>query len=138
MARIQSHRDLLAWQKAMILGLALYEATRGFPDHERYGLTSQIRRAGVSVPSNIAEGYGRASTTDYLRFLRMARGSLFEIDTQLLFAVRLGYIAETKHRELSEQCRECGRILAGLIRSIEKTSDGDEHGPDAQCPLPDA
>jgi four helix bundle protein len=111
------------------LGLLIYATTGIFPDHERFGLTNQLRRAGVSVSSNIAEGYGRGSTADYLRFLRVARGSLFEIDTQLLFAVRLGYLSEEKHGIVSELCRESGRILAGLIRSIEESdsSPGAQH-----------
>lgn len=86
MTEIRSHRDLIAWQKAVDLGLEVYRLTRSFPDAERFGLISQLRRAGVSVSSNIAEGYGRGTTADYLRFLRAARGSLYEIDTQLCSA----------------------------------------------------
>ncbi len=119
MADIRSHRDLVAWQKAFELGLMLYKIVGAFPDHERFGLTSQMRRAAVSVPSNIAEGYGRASTADYLRFLKVARGSLFEIDTQLLFAVRLEYVTKETYTNVLEQCRTCGKVLAGLIRAIE-------------------
>lgn len=120
--RIQSHRDLVAWQKAFGLGLAIYEATGCFPADERFGLTSQLRRASVSVACNIAEGYGRGSTADYLRFLRVARGSLYEIDTQLLLALKLGYLAQDIHQSLNNQLDECGRVLAGLIRSIEEAS----------------
>ncbi len=124
MSEIKSHRDLIAWQRAVELGLDIYSLTQKFPDVERFGLTSQLRRAGVSVASNVAEGFGRQSTAEYLRFLRIARGSLFEIDTQLLFAARLGYVEESKHRDVTERCSECGRILAGLIRSIEGTHQG--------------
>jgi four helix bundle protein len=119
MSEIRSHRDLVAWQKAVELGLELYALTRDFPDAERFGLVSQLRRAGVSVASNIAEGYGRGTTADYIRFLRAARGSLYEIDTQVLFAARLGYLKETDRDSLTERVNECGRILAALIRSLE-------------------
>ncbi|GMV27252.1 MAG: four helix bundle protein [Phycisphaerae bacterium] len=124
MKAIESHRDLVAWQKAVDFGLLLYAITSRFPDHERFGLTSQLRRAGVSAASNIAEGYGRGRTNDYLRFLSMARGSLCEIDTQLAFALRLGFIDDAMYSDATMKCRECGRILAGLIRSIEETTHG--------------
>lgn len=76
-------------------------------------------RSAISVASNIAEGYGRGSSQDYIRFLRIARGSLYEMDTQLLFALRLGYLAPDQHETLQSEVDECGRILAGLIRSLE-------------------
>lgn len=120
MSEIRSHRDLVAWQKAVEFGLLVYEVTKAFPSDERFGLTSQMRRGTVSVASNIAEGYGRGSTSDYLRFLRVARGALFEVDTQLIFAVRLGLVSQEKFAEIESKCKECGRILAGLIRSIEE------------------
>lgn len=117
---IKSHRDLVVWQKAVELGLAVYDATQRFPGDERFGLTNQLRRASVSIASNIAEGYGRGTTDDYARYLRVARGSLFEVDTQLLFAVRLGYLSETTHHQLDEALRECSRLLAGLLRSLAR------------------
>ncbi|MCC6228504.1 MAG: four helix bundle protein [Phycisphaerales bacterium] len=120
MNEIRSHRDLVAWQKAVEFGLLVYEVTKSFPSDERFGLTSQMRRGTVSVASNIAEGYGRGSTSDYLRFLPVARGALFEVDTQLIFAVRLGLVSQEKFDEIESKCKECGRILAGLIRSIEE------------------
>jgi four helix bundle protein len=89
---IRSYRDLVAWQQARILVKATYVATKLFPKEETYGLTQQIRRAAVSVPSNIAEGYGRGSRKDYVRFLLTARGSLYELQTQLLLAQDLGYL----------------------------------------------
>jgi four helix bundle protein len=116
---IRSHRDLVAWQKAFELGLSIYRLTQKFPDAERFGLISQLRRGSVAVASNIAEGYGRGTTQDYIRFLRVARGCLYELDTQLLFAVKLEYTTELSYREIHEQLNECGRILAGLIRSLE-------------------
>lgn len=119
MSEIRSHRDLIAWQKAVDLGLEIYRLTKQFPDSERFGLVSQLRRAGVSIASNIAEGYGRGTTADYIRFLRAARGSLYEVDTQLLFGVRLEYLAATEYAAALERVNECGRILAALIRSLE-------------------
>lgn len=118
-APINSHRDLVVWQRAVQLSLDVYAATKCFPDAERFGLTNQLRRASVSIASNIAEGYGRGSTSDYVRFLRNARGSLYEIDTQLLIASRLEYLAGALYEGLLQQVNECGRVLAGLIRSID-------------------
>jgi four helix bundle protein len=123
MSEIRSYRDLIAWQKAFSVGLTVYELTRALPEHERFGLVSQLRRGAVSVASNIAEGYGRQSTQDYTRFLRVARGCLYEIETQLLFAVEFGYIARDRFEEVSGQLAECGRVLAGLIRSLERTNE---------------
>ncbi len=118
-SEIRSHRDLIVWQRAIDLVTAVYRVSQSFPASEQYGLTSQVRRAAVSVPSNIAEGYGRGTSQDYLRFLRMARGSLFEIDTQLLIAMNLGILSESRYEELDAHMTEVGRVLAGLIKSIE-------------------
>ena len=123
MEGIRSHRDLQAWQKSSKLALSIYRITSRFPRDERFGLTIQLRRAVVSVPSNIAEGYGRGSRQDYLRFLRMARGSLYEVDTQLLLAAELGYLTGDAHDQVQAGVDEVGRIIAGLIRSIENTQD---------------
>ena len=117
--QVKSYRDLIAWQKAFALGLDVYLLTKRLPEHEKFGLVSQLRRGAVGIASNIAEGYGRQSTSDYIRFLRIARGCLYEMDTQLLFAVRLGYVEAQECGSLLEQLNECGRILAGLIRSLE-------------------
>lgn len=119
---IRSYRDLIAWQKSFSLGLDVYRLTRELPDAERFGLISQLRRGAVAVPSNIAEGYGRQSTADYIRFLRVARGCLYEMDTQLLFVVELGYIEAQRCAELQDRLNECGRVIAGLIRSLEARS----------------
>lgn len=116
---INSHRDLVAWQKAVGLVKEVYRVTALLPSDERFGLTSQVRRAAVSVPSNIAEGYGRGSTADYVRFLRSSRGSLYEVDTQLFLAVELQFIAQAQYAAILELINECGRILAALIRSLE-------------------
>lgn len=117
---ITSYRDLIAWQRAFDIGLELYDATSPFPKSEQYGLTSQIRRAAIAIASNIAEGYGRGRTADYLRFLRIARGSIYEVDTQLLFAHKLDLIDRERHVRLLELLNEAARVLAGLIRSIER------------------
>jgi four helix bundle protein len=97
----------------------VYRATATFPPDERFGLASQLRRAAVAVPSNIAEGYGRGSTQEYLRFLRIARGPLYEVETQLAIATRLGLANDTVCDDSLNATNECGRILAGLIKSIE-------------------
>ena len=117
-SEIQSYRDLIAWQKAFKLGLMIYRLTKQFPDEERFGLISQLRRASVSVPSNIAEGYGRQSRNEYVRFLKIGRGSLYEIDTQLLFAVELQYVSHEMYDQTKSLLDECSRVLGGLIRSL--------------------
>lgn len=119
MSEIRSHRDLVAWQRAMDLAERVYSVTAAFPDVERFGLISQLHRASVSVPSNIAEGYGRGTIPDYIRFLRAARGSLGEIDTQMPLSARLGFITMPVYDRFLETANEVGRILAALIRSLE-------------------
>lgn len=115
----QSYRDLIAWQKAMQLVTNIYQSTQEFPKEERYGLTNQLRRAAVSVPSNIAEGQARFSQKEFKHFLSQARGSLVEIETQLLISKSLGYLSETSTRVLMDAASELGRILNGLIASIK-------------------
>ena len=124
---ITSYQDLTAWQKAFQLGLEVYRVSGDFPPDERFGLISQIRRSAVSVASNIAEGFGRGSAKDYLRFLRTARGSLYEVETQLLFSVELGYVERERHAEVRRGVEEVGRLLGGLIRSIEHRERGTQH-----------
>ncbi len=119
----QSFEDLIAWQKAIDLVAEIYAATRLWPKEELYGLTSQIRRAAVSVPSNIAEGQGRRGVGDFRRFLAIARGSLAEVETQLVIAARLGYCSADATRALREQAAEVGRLLSGLIRSLSERSN---------------
>ncbi|MGP1347464.1 MAG: four helix bundle protein [Phycisphaerales bacterium] len=119
--RIKSYRDLVAWQKAFSLGLAVHRMTGSFPKEERFGLTSQLRRNAVSVASNIAEGYGRGTKIDYIRFLRIARGSLYEMETQLMFASEFGYAEPAGVTALVDQSRECGRVIAGLISAVDRS-----------------
>ena len=115
----RSYRELVVWQKAMKFVGAIYEATRNFPTEERYGLTNQLRRAAVSVPSNIAEGQARFSQKEFHHFLSIARGSLAEIETQLFLAKELGYLSATKCASLIANADELGRILNGLIAAIK-------------------
>jgi len=112
------YRDLVAWQKSMALAEAVYRETAAFPVDERYGLTAQMRRAAVSVPSNIAEGQGRHSSDDeFLRFLGIAHGSLCELDTQLELASRLRLLTPEATERVRPVSEEVGRVLNGLIRS---------------------
>ena len=122
---IKSYRDLIAWQRAMEFVTAVYQATAKFPRDEIYGLTSQLRRSAVSVPSNIAEGHGRQTTRDFINFLSIAYGSLNEAQTQVLIANRLGYLDSEECRELESLSAEAGRLINGLSRSLsEKLEQG--------------
>ncbi len=114
----KSYRDLIAWQKAMDIVVAVYEVTTCFPKDEVYGLTSQLRRAAVSVPSNIAEGQGRHGEAEFRHFLRQSIGSLMEVETQVLIAERLRYLEAATSRELLSSAAELGKILNGLIKSL--------------------
>lgn len=114
----RSYKDLVAWQKAMDLMTATYRFTASFPKEEQFGLTPQLRRAAVSIPSNIAEGQGRLSEKEFRHFLGQARGSLMEVETQIQIAQTLGYIEEARTVALLEACGEVGRILNGLMASI--------------------
>lgn len=111
---IRSYQDLIVWQKAMDLCEGIYERTRNFPKEEIYGLTSQIRRAAVSVPSNIAEGHARGSGTDYRRFLFIAHGSLAETETQLILSQRLGYLKTDEADPLLSLAVEISKMLRSL------------------------
>ena len=111
---MRGHRDLVVWQKAMQLVRDIYRVTREFPRDEIYGLTNQLRRAAVSVPSNLAEGHGRFSRKEFRQFIGRARGSLLEVETQLEIARDLGYLNSTAARELLAQASEIARLLHGL------------------------
>lgn len=117
-----SYRDLIAWQKAKTLALDIYVCTRKFPRDEIYGLTSQMRRAAVSIPSNIAEGKGRYSRKEFVQFLFHARGSLLELVTQLLIAYELDYLDLPSFRHLDQSSEELGRVLNGLIKRFQTQS----------------
>lgn len=113
------YRELIAWQKGIDLVEAVYRLTRDFPEDERFGLTNQLRRASVSVPSNIAEGQGRRLRKQFVLYLRVARGSLQEIETQLIIAQRLNYVKADVVRPVQELAEDVGRLVAGLLRSLE-------------------
>jgi len=115
---LKSYRDLVVWQKAMDVTVETYRFSNDFPKSELYGLTSQLRRAGVSVPSNVAEGYGRGSRKEYVQFLCISQGSLKELETQVIIAQRLNYGSKTAGDDLLESSEEVGRMLGALIRSL--------------------
>lgn len=116
---ISSYRDLKVWQLGMDVAVQAYEFTRNFPASEMYGMTAQIRRAATSIPANIAEGYGRDSTGAYANFLRVAQGSLKELETHLSLCARVGLSPPNAEAKLAMQCDDLGRMLRSLIRSIE-------------------
>ena len=114
----RSYKDLIAWQKALDFVVDIYKATEKFPPKEVYALTSQLRRAAVSIPSNIAEGQGRLTAGEFRQFLGHARGSNLEVETQILIANRLGYIDNVRTKALLASCTEIGKLINGLISSI--------------------
>lgn len=116
---MDSYRDLEVWKLTMDLASQAIEVTRAFPSDERFGLASQLRRSAVSVPSNIAEGWGRGNTGDYIRFLRISNGSLKELETQILLSQRAGYMTDELATGMLAICDRAGRMLRGLIRSLE-------------------
>jgi four helix bundle protein len=119
---VKSYRDLKVWQKAMDIAEAVHVHTIEFPKQEIYGLTSQLRRAAVSVPSNIAEGHNRDSTKEFLRFLAIAQGSLAELETQLMLASRFQYLSSDILASLLAQADEVGKMLRGLQHSLSESS----------------
>jgi four helix bundle protein len=119
MATIRSFRDLVVWQEAISLAVDVYELTRRFPKEEMFGLTQQIRRASVSVSSNIAEGWGRSNTGDYIRYLCIADGSLREVESQSELSYRLGYLDQEQAARLQERIEGIGRMLHSLRQSLE-------------------
>lgn len=120
----QSFKDLTVWQKAIALTLAIYKLTESFPQAERYGLTDQLRRAAVSVASNIAEGYGRSTRGEYLQFLGHARGSNCEVETQLVIAAALGFGIESDRATAVKLCADVSRLLRGLMKALRSGPSG--------------
>ncbi len=125
---VRRYQDLIVWQKAMDLVMRVYETTESFPRKEMFGLTNQPRRAAISIPSNIAEGQARLTTKDFMRHLSIARGSLQELETQVLISSRLNCIAESASVDLLERTAETSRLLTGLSRSLSRTmcAEGDK------------
>ncbi|NLV45648.1 MAG: four helix bundle protein [Candidatus Hydrogenedentes bacterium] len=115
----KSYRELQVWQKAMDMVVAVYEVTAGFPTEEKYGLTSQIQRAAVSVPANIAEGYARVHRGDYVHHLSIARGSLAELETHLTIAVRLNFIQRERAVEIWSMTQEINKMLTSMILTLQ-------------------
>jgi len=118
----ESFRNLAVWQRAIELTLAVYKLTSSFPDSERFGLTNQLRRASVSVASNIAEGYGRATKGEYIQFLGHARGSNSEVETQLVIAKALGFGSAEVLQKAEELCDEVGRMLGAIMKTLRAKS----------------
>ena len=119
--KITSYRDLIVWQRAKDFVIALYRSTEQFPKHELFGLTSQIRRAAVSIPSNIAEGFNRRTKKEQVQFLRVAYGSGAEVETQLIIAKELGYLEDKEYNILKEALDEVMKMLNTLISKFNKS-----------------
>ena len=116
---LKNYKELKVWQKSYHLCLKVYKETQKFSKNEVYGLTSQMRRAALSIPSNIAEGYGRKTTREYLRFLSIAYGSICELETQILLCGDLGYLSQESLMELQRDIGEVERMLKALIKALE-------------------
>ena len=118
---VKTFRDLLIWQKAMALVTNCYTISANFPKEEQFGLTSQLRRCSISIPSNISEGFGRGTKKDYYRFLTISLGSLFEFQTQIEIAHNLNYITLENFNKLYEDSRELERILTSFMKKVKQT-----------------
>lgn len=116
---MRPHEKLEVWSKAVDFVVLIYKATEQFPKDEKFGLTSQIRRAAVSVPANIAEGAARISTKEFIQFLSIAQGSASELDTEILIAHRLDYLTEAQHATLRKSLDTIGRMLTGLSQHLK-------------------
>lgn len=116
---LKNFKELKVWQKSYQLCLEIYKVTKAFPKNEEFGLTSQMRRAAVSIPSNIAEGYGRKTTPEYIRFLYIAYGSICELETQVLMSGDLGYLIQHSLPKFTDNINEVERMLKALIKSLE-------------------
>jgi len=120
---LKNYKELKVWQKSYQLCLEIYRVTAKFPGHEKFGLTSQIRRAVVSIPSNIAEGYGRRTTSDYIRSLHIAYGSNCELETQMMLSRDLDYVNRAILEDIEDKIQEVERMLKALINSLKKRSN---------------
>lgn len=120
---MNSYKDLLIWQKSKALAVKVYRLTNDFPSAEVYGLTSQLRRCSVSVPSNIAEGWGRDSDKFFSNSLKIAKGSLYELETQLIIATDLDYLKSENSAILLKEINEISKMIVALIKKINKNND---------------
>ncbi|HVW58321.1 MAG TPA: four helix bundle protein [Rhizobiaceae bacterium] len=118
--QIRDYRDLIVWKEAMDIAEQVYSLTRSFPREEAFGLTSQMRRSAVSIPSNIAEGFGRAQRRSFVQFLRIAQGSLKELETQMLLAARVGLLSAEQVTAVTAQTERLGKRLVQFVRSLER------------------
>ena len=123
---IQSYRDLTIWQDAIALATDLYRRTSAFPKEELYGLTSQLRRAAVSVAANIAEGHGREHTKSFIQFLRMAQGSLKEVETHLIIAENIGLLSSEASLAELKKAESLGKRIRSLIRALQERLEGED------------
>jgi four helix bundle protein len=119
---IKSYRDLRVWQESMTLAVECYQLTRAFPKEEMFGLSSQIRRSAASIPANIAEGHGRENTQSFIQYLRIAQGSLKELETHLLLAERVGLIVKENIEAVLRRCEAIGKMIRLLIRALQQNA----------------
>jgi four helix bundle protein len=120
-SKIKSYKDLEVWKKGVLLSIEVYKITSGFPASELYALTNQMRRASASIPANIAEGYGRESTKNYVQFLKTSRGSLYELDTFLTIAIGLKFLSKEAKENLSLRIEAISKMINSLIRTLSKS-----------------
>jgi four helix bundle protein len=125
--QIRDYRDLIVWKEAMEIAELVYSLTRAFPSEEMFGLTSQMRRAAVSIPSNIAEGFGRAQRKLFIQFLRVAQGSLKELETQTLLSGRIGLLPSDQVTELTSRYERLGKRFVQFTRSLERSGVANDH-----------
>lgn len=123
MGEISSYKDLLIWKKGIDIVKFTYQLCKSFPKDEVYGLQSQIKRSAVSIPSNIAEGYGRSYTQSYIQFLRISRGSLLELETQIIIAKELNFVTDADYKIMSGLITEESKMINAFLRSIEKSKN---------------
>ncbi len=126
MGDIRGYKDLIVWQRGRKLVQVVYSLARSLPKEELFSLAAQMKRAAVSIPSNIAEGYGRNYRPEYIRFLNVARGSCFELETQMLLCTDLGFLSEQQAEEAFDLLQEIGRLLISLIRKLEGPKVGQQ------------
>jgi four helix bundle protein len=121
--QIRDYRDLIVWKEAMEIAELVYSLTRSFPREEMFGMAAQMRRSAVSIPCNIAEGYGRAQRKAFIQFLRIAQGSLKELETQVLLSGRVGLLVPGRVDEVMSRCQKLGRRLVRFVRSLDSTGE---------------